>query len=757
MVKHNIILALIVLISLVQAVNAQEKCVYDDMSIDDLLNVNVIVTASKKLEDLFEAPLSVTIIKKEQIQQAGCTSIMEALRLAPGLIVREATPGNFDIHIRGFDDANKNFYVPIPFNSTILVMIDNRVVFSYFSGGTLWETLPVGIQNIERIEVVRGPASALYGPNAVNGVINIITSHAKESGLNTFANVGFGTQNSKNVNTSIGYNWNDNTKISLSTNFNERNRFDNSYYSWKNNQYVNQNHLELFEDILRDTINRINWVSKDFMDALQSKFDETLSLQTFNTTLYFSHNFGLQTKLDFSLGGSHSQSQKPGNMNFLTPMSQTKSQSFYFDSRITHYNWSGQINFIKGEDLSNFGFNSYSYNVFNALVEYNWQITPTINFRPGLDVRQVEYKSPITDANIYNFATLNNEYKTNSFRKVLNQAFYFLSEWRPTSSLRFIGGMRVDTFSLYQTASFNYEIACTYRINKDNLIRIVNSKASRAPFIFDTYLNATSQRDIYDSHINTYYPLKEFYISKNRLKYPTNLTLELGWRCKVTDDVDFDLELFGSRLTNLFESVNRLNFSVKYNDSLGIISSNGQSSLSAENLNTKEYQLGFSYNVNYKISEKAMLSFFGTIQKTFFSGNNDLYNILTDSSRTYDPKTKTYTLNMHLLSNITHWSPESTPNFYGGVVFNYKLHNSLNFNLNSYYYSRQVFVNNFSQDELYELIIDPWIDVNLKLSYSPGSKFNIYLSGNNLLGKHRELGGADNIGTTFLLGAQWGF
>ena len=153
---------------------SQDDDVYKDMSLDELLNIDVVVTASKKPEDLFEAPLSVTIIKKDQILKAGCRSIVEALRLSPGMIVRETTPGNFDVQIRGFDDVTKNLYIPLPLNTNILVMIDNRIVYSYYSGGTMWETLPIDISDVERIEIVRGPASALYGPNAVNGVINII-------------------------------------------------------------------------------------------------------------------------------------------------------------------------------------------------------------------------------------------------------------------------------------------------------------------------------------------------------------------------------------------------------------------------------------------------------------------------------------------------------------------------------------------------------------------------------------------------------
>lgn len=85
------VIVLLVYIQLPEASGQQNK-IYNNMSLDELLNIEVVVTASKKPEDLFETPLSVTIIKKDEISKSGATSIPEALRLSPGLIVREITP-----------------------------------------------------------------------------------------------------------------------------------------------------------------------------------------------------------------------------------------------------------------------------------------------------------------------------------------------------------------------------------------------------------------------------------------------------------------------------------------------------------------------------------------------------------------------------------------------------------------------------------------------------------------------------------------
>src|SRR4051794_973128 len=80
---------------------------YDGMSLKELLNVKI-VSVSKSAESLFDAPLSAAVVTKADFQKSGCTSIMEALRLVPGLIVREQSNGNYDIHLRGMDNVPPN-------------------------------------------------------------------------------------------------------------------------------------------------------------------------------------------------------------------------------------------------------------------------------------------------------------------------------------------------------------------------------------------------------------------------------------------------------------------------------------------------------------------------------------------------------------------------------------------------------------------------------------------------------------------------
>jgi len=141
------------------------------MSIDDLGKIEV-TTVSKEPEQVWNTPAAIYVITGDDIQRSGATNIPEALRLAPGVEVARITSGEYAIGIRGFNSR---------LSRSVLVLIDGRTVYSTFTAGTYWETQDVLINDIERIEVIRGPGGTIWGPNAVNGVINIITKNSKDT------------------------------------------------------------------------------------------------------------------------------------------------------------------------------------------------------------------------------------------------------------------------------------------------------------------------------------------------------------------------------------------------------------------------------------------------------------------------------------------------------------------------------------------------------------------------------------------------
>jgi len=131
-----------------------------------------VTSVSKKEQRIFEAPAAIYVITEEEIRRSGLDSIPELLRLAPGLNVARITANQWGVSSRGFNGLYAN---------KLLVLMDGRSVYSPVFSGVHWDSQDTLIEDIERIEVIRGPGASLWGANAVNGVINIITKSAKNT------------------------------------------------------------------------------------------------------------------------------------------------------------------------------------------------------------------------------------------------------------------------------------------------------------------------------------------------------------------------------------------------------------------------------------------------------------------------------------------------------------------------------------------------------------------------------------------------
>jgi iron complex outermembrane receptor protein len=141
------------------------------LSLQQLLDVDV-TSVSRRQDTLARTAAAVTVLTGEDIRRLGVTSIPEALRIVPGVQVARASAGGWAITARGFTSAASN---------KLLVLIDGRPVYSPIFSGVFWDIQDLVLEDIERIEVVRGPGATLWGANAVNGVINIITKSAHDT------------------------------------------------------------------------------------------------------------------------------------------------------------------------------------------------------------------------------------------------------------------------------------------------------------------------------------------------------------------------------------------------------------------------------------------------------------------------------------------------------------------------------------------------------------------------------------------------
>src|SRR5579872_2544545 len=140
-------------------------------SLEDLMNVQV-TSVSRKEQKLAKTGAAIFVITQEDIRRSGATSIPDLLRMVPGVDVARVDHSTWAVSIRGFDDVYAN---------KVLVLIDGRSVYQPVYSGVLWYAQEMPLEDIERIEVIRGPGGTVWGANAMNGVINIITKSAKDT------------------------------------------------------------------------------------------------------------------------------------------------------------------------------------------------------------------------------------------------------------------------------------------------------------------------------------------------------------------------------------------------------------------------------------------------------------------------------------------------------------------------------------------------------------------------------------------------
>ncbi|MBK9991985.1 MAG: TonB-dependent receptor [Verrucomicrobia bacterium] len=148
-----------------------ESAALSSLSFEELSQIQV-VTASKHLEKLASTPAAVSVLTGEDVIRSGATSVAESLRWAPGLDVAQINAAEWAISARGFNGR---------FSNKLLVMVDGRTVYTPLLAGVYWDVVNPMLEVLDRIEIVRGPGGALWGANAVNGVINILTKSARDT------------------------------------------------------------------------------------------------------------------------------------------------------------------------------------------------------------------------------------------------------------------------------------------------------------------------------------------------------------------------------------------------------------------------------------------------------------------------------------------------------------------------------------------------------------------------------------------------
>jgi len=715
-----------------------------DELLEMILNMEV-STASKKAESVFDSPLSTTVITKDEIYASGVNSIPEALRLAPGLIVREKTNGNYDVHIRGNDNVPPGNFSHFAENSMTLVMIDNRIVYNYINGGTFWESLPIGLNDIERIDIIRGPSSALYGPNAVSGVINIITKNPEDKDFNAEVDLKHGNYNTLMAEAGFDGGIGNKFRYRVSGNYEVRDRYQTDYYAYALQDYVQKD----------DVVSVFGYPYATGGRGTLPTPELAMDRQGVNANLFYDVNSDF--KLRFNTGYQESTAQTVFFENLATPFANRYSKTNYADFSADAYGLTAQVSYMWGDQDLSVGMNkqviAYEMSTLNANIEYLYNLGGFLGIRPGINYQLATYDDSkyVADAKIGDptrEGLLNGEQSLSLIGGSLR------ADYTQIDNLRIIAALRLDKYEKPDDMYFSYQFVASYKLGDKHLLRGVYSRANRSAFIGNVYANfqnplgpqLTSDTYPYEVApgvvlqlpimIDNYY---QYYLGNENEKLLTQDMIEIGHRCKIMENLQTDIELFYTK-TKDFDALVQvgaggvLNYIDMTTTPLPTVHVNYHDSLQYTNLKVNSTQIGGSFSINYMPTKKMLIKAYGTYQKT------DLTDYLASDNTIKDIEHK--------------W----TPSFYGGLSVNYKPVEKWTLYANLYYMSSQVYNRYESpfgengEDKIGEKGI-----LNVKVTYNFTETSSFFVSARNLTGNNiNEFGFTDEIGSLYTVGLHFG-
>lgn len=302
------------------------------LGLEDLMNTRV-VTASKSKERAFNVPAAITVITNEDLRRSAATTVAEALRMVPGVHVAQYSTGAWSVASRGFGDQ---------FANKLLVMVDGRSVYTPTFSGVYWENLNMPMEDIDRIEVIRGPGATIWGANAVNGVINIVTKEAKYT-QDAYVSAGAGNLERAFAEGRVGGELGDYGHYRMYSRYLDRESYDNKttgieensdwwrlltgfradWQNARNDSFTVHGELQKgggeqsiapFDSEMTEAYIRGKWTRaldsggvmdvNTYLDHRRS-ITQTIDLQETNADINFNHSFNLTTRNELIWGGGY--------------------------------------------------------------------------------------------------------------------------------------------------------------------------------------------------------------------------------------------------------------------------------------------------------------------------------------------------------------------------------------------------------------------------------------------------------------------
>jgi iron complex outermembrane receptor protein len=469
------------------------------MSMEDLMNMQV-TSVSKHTQKLADAAAAIFVITQEDIRRSGATSIPDALRMVPGLQVARIDENKWAIGSRGFDGR---------FDNKLLVLIDGRSVYTPLFSGVYWNIQDVMLEDIDRIEVIRGPGATLWGANAVDGVINIITKPAAAT-QSAIVTAGGGTEERGSGSVRYGDKIRDHTYY----------RIYGKYFDWGPSNYASGTTAHDGWNALRGGF-RADWTpaGADSLtvqgDIYRSNYDETLTVPSLSSP--YSNTF--------ANNGVYSGENILGRWNHNSEGA-TMSLQMYFDNSTT---------------VDNSLFVDHQ-NIFDIDFQHGFHAGDSQQFVWGLGYRSIRDRNDSS----FTVSLQPNQVTLNQFSAFLQDEIGLVD-----NRLRLTLGSK---FEHNDFAGFQVEpnARLLWILSPNQSVWTAVSRAVRTPALTEEGLRLNSQVIPPGTPVNPApLPAVVAVFGSHQFNSEDLLAYELGYRVLVTSNLSLDIATFYNNYSNL--------------------------------------------------------------------------------------------------------------------------------------------------------------------------------------------------------------
>lgn len=475
------------------------------MSLEDLSMLEVSVTsASKREQHISEIPAAIYVISNERIVRSGAKTIADTLSLAPGIEVSQFNESSDFVSSRGFHDGLFN---------KMLVMIDGRSVFSPMYGGAFWEDIDYILSDIERIEIIRGPAGTIWGGNAVNGVINIITKSTKDT-LGSYGQIAYGQHGYQEISARHGLQFNEKTTA-------------RAFYKAKDTFTVIDEYQSQYEN---DKVNTISTQTAGVkFDIEDGNTSWMLAFSGEKSEQYYDWFIFDYTNIPAEITDSY-KSVSSSSYNFQINRTEV------FDKA----EWQTNLWYWVDSDNSPDASGDFKTVDIDSSITFELSIDTTLLL--GVGARYTEIK--LQDINELNVEQMDmyNRYarEPNSYDSITNLYSQIEHQLNDDFSVQF--GIKAEYFTLNDSYEFSPQLRGLYTINTKQNIWFGIGRSVVSPSYFEqktVYYN-------YDYSFDTVFAT----LANNDLDNESVITIDTGYRLNLTN-VSFNFTAFISNYNNI--------------------------------------------------------------------------------------------------------------------------------------------------------------------------------------------------------------